>query len=220
MIYMRNDMTVNNFEPEQFTGALDGVIESCTHDMLKQIRLTLEKAETKQESSVEGIPFETVYEALFRSVLEKMAEHYKKDETHPVPMAVRKELELLLEQHRSEIETAAKALHQNLCQEILQWQARMKAQEIARKTVQTLLAGVLPGLDLGCFYSVSGDTVHLNLTKKLTASIDLPLRELSEFLFDPARIEAALKAAPPAGIKESSRPSRPWSPGQPNIIYP
>lgn len=192
----------------QFAETLEEAIKCYTDDTMKLFCLALEKTEPVQDSPMYDMTFEMVSRAMFRSVQESLADHFEMAELRP-----------LLDRHRPEIDAAAASLYQSLSQVILLWQARLKALEIARKSVETLLAEVLPGLKLGCTYTISGDKVHLDLTKTLKASVDLPLQELSEYLSDTARIEAALEAAPTVGIEETRRPPRMWSPSPINISY-
>ena len=68
----------------------------------------------------------------------------------------------------------------------------MKAEEILQVTVRAQLEAVLPGMGLGCTFSVKGDNVHMDLTRTFQGSVDLPIAELQAFLADPERILGTL----------------------------
>ena len=88
-----------------------------------------------------------------------------------------------------------------------------KAGEIGMKTAAKLLEG-LPALGVGCEYDVDGGTVHLDLTRMLTASLDIPLEELAAFVSDPGKILSVLspaEAAAPCPAYREQHPFR-WPP--------
>lgn len=88
-----------------------------------------------------------------------------------------------------------------------------KAGEIGMTTAARLLEG-LPALGVGCEYEVNGGTVHLDLTRTLTASLDIPLEELPAFVSDPGKILSALspaEASAPCPAYRDRHPFR-WPP--------
>ena len=70
--------------------------------------------------------------------------------------------------------------------------AELKAEEILQVTVRAQLEAVLPGMGLGCTFSVKGDNVHMDLTRTFQGSVDLPIAELQAFLANPERILGTL----------------------------
>ena len=85
--------------------------------------------------------------------------------------------------------------------------AELKADQIARTSVEIQLDGTLPGLDVDCEYELRDGVVHLELTKTLKGALDVPMADLPALLANPERILSALSALP-AG-KASCHPNRP-----------
>lgn len=84
--------------------------------------------------------------------------------------------------------------------------AERKAEEIARKTIFTLLNEVLPSLDIEYSLRLGDGTVHLDLRKELQGSVDIPLDKIKAFLSDPENILSTLspvKAQPTKWIPAS-----------------
>ena len=100
------------------------------------------------------------------------------------------------------IDEAARKLFQEMEEAVRQKQIDEKVREIAKKTVETQLKAVLPGLGVSCSYKIEGDKVHLDLSRVLQAGIDIPLSELADLLADPGKIESALKPSPDNRIVE------------------
>lgn len=86
--------------------------------------------------------------------------------------------------------------------------AELKAREIERKTVQIQLDEVLPDLGVNCHYEVNDGVVHLDLTRTLTASLDIPLTELQDLLRDPERILSALSVQKARPCNQDTAPFR------------
>ena len=102
-----------------------------------------------------------------------------------------------------------KGLSEDMADAEREYAARLKAGEIAGTTVSTLLQAALPAMDIDCSYTIRDGRVHLNLTKELRGSIDLPLEELAGFLSDTERIHSVLS---PVKVEQlqgspSSRPA-------------
>ena len=84
--------------------------------------------------------------------------------------------------------------------------AEQKAEEIARKTVTTLLNEMLSSLDIEYSFRVGDGTVHLDLRQELQGSVDIPLEKIKAFLSDPENILSSLspvKAQPTKWIPAS-----------------
>ena len=104
---------------------------------------------------------------------------------------------LLLDPLIPRIDKAAEALYRKMDEELRRKEAADKAQEILRKSIQTQLDAVLPGLGITCTFKVSedGEKVHLELTRRLTADIDIPQPELHDFLADPEKVLSTLQVS-------------------------
>lgn len=90
--------------------------------------------------------------------------------------------------------------------------AKEKAEEIGMTAVAKLLEG-LPALKVGCEFEVSDGMVHLDLTRTLTASLDIPLEELPAFLSDPEEILSILSPAEtttPCPVYRAFGQNYPW----------
>ena len=68
-----------------------------------------------------------------------------------------------------------------------------KARQVMRITVKNQLEAVIPAMGIDCQYEVLDGVVRLNMAKRFEGQVDIPLAELSAFLADPERIDAALK---------------------------
>jgi len=75
--------------------------------------------------------------------------------------------------------------------------AEQKAEEIARKTVTTLLNEMLSSLDIEYSFRVGDGTVHLDLRQELQGSVDIPLEKIKAFLSDPENILSTLSPVKP-----------------------
>ena len=132
---------------------------------------------------------------------------------------------LLLDPLLPTIDKAAETLYRKMEEELRCKQAREKAQEIARKTIETLLEKALPGLGLSCKFTISENTdrVRLELTRREKAEIDIPLSELDDFLADPQKVEATLTVDNATPVDEKRpfipRPLRPFSPFASHITF-
>ena len=104
------------------------------------------------------------------------------------------ELLLTLDAAVPDIKDVAERLLEAVDDETRRREAERKAGEIGMTAAARLLEG-LPALGVGCEYRVDGGTVHLDLTRTLTASLDVPFEELAAFVSDPGRILSALSPA-------------------------
>ena len=119
---------------------------------------------------------------------------------------------LYLDEGLPEIEPIADHISEAIEAERRRREAEKKADEIGMTAVAKLLE-VLPALSVGCEYGLRDGKVHLELTKTLTASLDIPLEELPAFISDPEKICAFLSPAetpPPHPVYHTFGPGSLW----------
>lgn len=102
------------------------------------------------------------------------------------------ELLLAVDTALPDIRQAMNELQAGMRERDLELKARLKAKEIERLTIQTLLDEVLDPMSIDGQFQVVDGKVHLSLRKTLTADLLIPLERLREFLSDPEGIESTL----------------------------
>lgn len=138
-----------------------------------------------------------------------LAPGYTRVEMLPMSSDALAELLLALDEAVPDIRDVAERLLEAIDDETRRKEAERKAGEIGMTTAARLLEG-LPALGVGCEYEVIGGTVHLDLTKTLTASLDIPLEELPAFVSDPGRILSALSPAEAAASSPAYQERHPF----------
>ena len=98
---------------------------------------------------------------------------------------------LYLDEGLPEIRQVADYVSDAIAAERRRREAEEKAEEIGMTAVAKLLEA-LPALRVGCEFEVRDGMVHLDLTRTLTASLDIPLEELPAFISEPDEILSSL----------------------------
>lgn len=102
------------------------------------------------------------------------------------------ELLLAVDTALPDIRRAMDELQAGMRERDLELKARLKAKEIERLTIQTLLDDTLDPMNIDGQFQVVDGKVHLSLRKTLTADLIIPMERLREFLSDPEGIESTL----------------------------
>ena len=176
-----------------FAATVEGYIDHCVDNFLKAFRLELKVPQYPDENPLEKYPLEMIKDALFKGVLRFVSDKPGRMCSPGATEGTSAE-RAVLAPFIPAIDKAAETLYGKMEEEVRCEQAREKAREIARKTIETLLEKALPGLGLSCKFTVSedGDRVRLELTRRYKADIDIPLPELHDFLDDPQKVIAAM----------------------------